>query len=65
LITATRRAVSEVGANIPPAELNSINSILTTAEQALSSDDMNTITLAMLKVEEVAGKVTESMLSAV
>lgn len=65
LIGATRRALAEVGKSMQPLDLQQIIAILNTADQALAADDMDTIMLAMTKVEEAATKITESMLSAV
>jgi molecular chaperone DnaK len=65
LISATRRALDEVGRSMPPIELQQIVVVLSTAEQAMATEDMGTIMLAMAKVEEAANKITESMLSAV
>jgi molecular chaperone DnaK len=65
LIGATRRALGEVGKTMQPLDLQQIIGILNTADQALAAEDMDTILLAMKKVEEAATKITESMLSAV
>jgi molecular chaperone DnaK len=65
LIKGAWRAMEEVGGNFPPAEQQSINAILNDAEKALASNDMSVVMAAMLRVEEVAGKITETMLSAV
>ena len=65
LIAATRRAVDEMGKTMPPVQLQQVMAILSTAEQAMAAEDMDTVMLAMVKVEEAATKITESMLSAV
>jgi molecular chaperone DnaK len=65
LIQSTRRAMEEVGTSFTPIEQQAINVALNDAEGALSSDDINTVMIAMVKVEEAATKITESMLSSV
>jgi molecular chaperone DnaK len=65
LIATTRRAMSEVGASFSQSDQQAINKVLTDAEAALSSSDMNDVQLSMVNVEQVAGKITEWMLTMV
>ena len=54
LIQSTRRAMEEVGTSFTPVEQQAINVALNDAEGALSSDDINVVMIAMVKVEEAA-----------
>jgi len=65
LIKGTWRAMEEIGTNFTPVEQQGIHAVLNEAEKALSTNEMSTVMAAMAKVEGVAGKITETMLSAV
>jgi len=57
--------MEEVGTSFPPTEQQTIHAVLNEAEQAGTSDDLDAVMGAMAKVEQVANKITETMLSAV
>ena len=63
LLTSTRRAVSEIGSSFTPEQLQTINRVLNDAEGYMTSDKPGDIQAAMIKVEEMAAKITEAMLS--
>jgi molecular chaperone DnaK len=65
LITNARRALAEYGKNLSQDDQNNIRSVLTTAESALTSTDMGEIYAELVRVEQAASKITESMMSAV
>ncbi|MEP6847209.1 MAG: Hsp70 family protein, partial [Acidobacteriota bacterium] len=65
LIKGTWRAMEEIGTNFAPVEVQGIHAVLNEAEKALTANDMGIIMGSMSKVEEVANKITEAMLSAV
>ncbi|MGH9820999.1 MAG: Hsp70 family protein, partial [Pyrinomonadaceae bacterium] len=65
LIKGTWRAMEEIGDSFPPTEQQSIHAVLNEAEQAGASDDLDAVMGAMAKVESVANKITETMLSTV
>lgn len=65
LIKGTWRAMEEIGDSFPPTEQQAIHAVLNEAEQAGATDDLDAVMGAMAKVEEVANKITETMLSAV
>jgi len=65
LIKGTWRAMEEVGDSFSPVDQQSIHAVLNDAEKALTSSDMDAVMGSMKKVEEVANKITETMLSAV
>ena len=65
LIKGTWRAMEEIGTNFTPVEQQGIHATLNEAEKALGTNEMGTVMSAMAKVEEVANKITETMLSAV
>ncbi|HTK26227.1 MAG TPA: molecular chaperone DnaK [Pyrinomonadaceae bacterium] len=63
LLTSTRRAMSEIGGSFTPEQMQTINRVLNDAEGYLTSDKPADIQAAMIKVEEMAAKITEAMLS--
>ena len=63
LLTSTRRAMSEIGGSFTPEQLQTINRVLNDAEGYMASDKPGDIQAAMIKVEEMAAKITEAMLS--
>ena len=63
LLTSTRRAMSEIGGSFTPEQLQTINRVLNDAEGYMTSDKPGDIQAAMIKVEEMAAKITEAMLS--
>jgi len=65
LIKGTWRAMEELGNSFTPIEQQGIHAALNEAEKALASNQMETIMAAMTKVEAVANKITETMLSTV
>ena len=65
LIKGTWRAMEEVGDSFSPVDQQNIHAVLNDAEKALTSSDMDAVMGSMKKVEEVANKITETMLSAV
>jgi molecular chaperone DnaK len=65
LIKGTWRAMEEIGDSFSPVDQQSIHAVLNDAEKALTSSDMDAVMGSMKKVEEVANKITETMLSAV
>jgi molecular chaperone DnaK len=65
LITNARRALAEYGKNLSQDDQNNIRSVLTTAESALTSTDMGEIYAELVRVEQAASKITESMMSVV
>jgi molecular chaperone DnaK len=65
LIKGTWRAMEELGNSFTPIEQQGIHATLNEAEKALASNQMETIMAAMAKVEAVANKITETMLSTV
>ena len=65
LIKNARKAMAEFGRSFPTDEQIEINGVLNNAEESLTSDDINEIQLILVKVEEIASKITASMLTAV
>ena len=65
LIKGTWRAMEEVGDSFSPVDQQNIHAVLNDAEKALTRSDMEAVMGLMKKVEEVANKITETMLSAV
>lgn len=65
LITNVRRALEEFGKNLPPEDLQSIKGVLNDAEDAIGTDDMGRIYAELVRVEQAASKITESMMSIV
>jgi molecular chaperone DnaK len=63
LITNARRALDEFGKNLQHEEQQAIKGVLNDAEDALSSDDMGRIYAELVRVEQAASKITESMMS--
>lgn len=63
LLSSTRRAMVEIGASFEQEQRMAISRVLNEAEAYLSSDKPGDIQAAMIKVEEMAAKITESMLS--
>ncbi|MGD9630349.1 MAG: molecular chaperone DnaK [Pyrinomonadaceae bacterium] len=65
MIKNARKAMLEFGKAFPTEEQIEINGILNNAEESLLSDDKTEIELILVKVEETAGRITASMLTAV
>jgi len=63
LITNTRKALLEFGKNLSADEQQSIKGVLAEAEGALSATEMEHVYSAMVRVEQAASKITESMMS--
>jgi len=63
LIKNTRRTLSEFGKGIPAEKVRTMNEILTEAEEAVSSDDLEVIKENMTKVEEVATELTNLLMT--
>jgi molecular chaperone DnaK len=63
LITNARRALDEFGKNLPHEDQQNIKGVLNDAEDALGSDDMSRIYAELVRVEQAASKITESMMS--
>jgi molecular chaperone DnaK len=65
MIKNARKAMTEYGKAFPIEEQQEINGILSNAEDSLKADDVNEVKLTLVKVEETAGRITASMLTAV
>jgi molecular chaperone DnaK len=65
LITNARRALVEFGKNLSPDDQQNIKGVLTDAEAALESNDMAEVYAELVRVEQAASKITESMMSTV
>jgi molecular chaperone DnaK len=63
LIKNTRRTLSEFGKGIPAEKIRRMNEVLTQAEEAVSSDDLEVIKENMTKVEEVATELTNLLMT--
>jgi molecular chaperone DnaK len=62
ILRNARRAMSEFGKSFPLEEQQELNGILDEAEEALTSENGEEMGVALIKVESVADKLTESML---
>ena len=65
LIKSARKAMVEYGRSFSLEEQQEINGILNSAQESLFTDNLSEIESALVKVEEAAGRITASMLSAV
>ncbi len=65
LIKNARRAIAEFGKNFPLEQQQELNGTLNDAERTLETGDSDEIGIALIKVETVAEKLTESMMSMV
>lgn len=65
LIKNARKTMAEFGKSFPQEEQQQIAADLTTAEEALDTDDAAEIKMALTRVEAVAKRVTESLLTMV
>jgi len=65
LITNARRALEEYGKNLSPEDQQGIRDVLAKAQACLSSSDMGEIYAELVRVEQAASKITESMMSTV
>jgi molecular chaperone DnaK len=65
LLKNARRAMAEFGRNFSAEEQHEINGILNNAEASLALENTEEIKLVLVKVEETAGRITASMLTAV
>lgn len=65
LIKGTWRAMEEIGNSFSPTDQQAIHAVLNDAEKAMASNEISQIMEAMVKVEDVANKITETMLSTV
>jgi molecular chaperone DnaK len=63
LISNTRRALSEFGKGLSAEDQQAIKGVLNDAEAALSSMEMEEVYAELVRVEQAAGKITESMMS--
>jgi len=64
LVKNTRKAMLEFGKSIPPTEQHDINRVLIDAEESLESDDGEEIQKYLIKVEAVANRLTETLMTA-
>jgi molecular chaperone DnaK len=65
LITNARRALDEYGKNLSPEDQQNIREVLSKAQTSLTSADMGEIYAELVRVEQAASKITESMMSTV
>ena len=65
LITNARRALVEFGKGLSQEDQQNIKGVLSDAEAALSSNDMAEVYAELVRVEQAASKITESMMSTV
>jgi molecular chaperone DnaK len=65
LIKNARLTLAEFGKAFPLDEQQQINGVLNDAEEALASDNVSDVKMALVKVEATATKLTESMLTMV
>jgi len=63
LINNTRRALIEFGKNLSADDQQNIKSVLNEAQVALSATEMEHIYAELVRVEQAASKITESMMS--
>jgi molecular chaperone DnaK len=63
MIRNARRAMSEFGKSFPLEQQQELNEILDDAEETLATGDGEEMGVALVKVESVANKLTESMLT--
>lgn len=65
LIKNARKTMAEFGKSFPMEEQTQINADLNNAEEALNSDDAEEIKMALTRIDAVAKRVTESLLTMV
>jgi molecular chaperone DnaK (HSP70) len=65
LIKNTRRTLSELLRNLPTEKIREMNEILTQAEEALPSEDIDVIKQHTAKVEEVATELANLLMTMV
>lgn len=65
LVKNTRNAMHEFGRNLPQDQQVTINAVLGEADEAIKSDDAETIRKATAKVEDTATKLTEALMAGV
>jgi molecular chaperone DnaK (HSP70) len=63
MIRNARRAMAEIGKSFPLEQQQELNRILDDAEEALATGDGEEMGAALIKVELVSDKLTESMLT--
>ncbi|MCU1289348.1 MAG: Chaperone protein DnaK [Acidobacteria bacterium] len=63
LLKNTARAMSEFGRSFPLEQQQEYNGVLREAGEALNSEDIDEVKNALARVEEIAAKLTESMLA--
>jgi len=63
LINNTRRALLEYGKNLSADDQQNIKGVLNDAAGALSATEMEDIYAELVRVEQAASKITESMMS--
>ena len=62
MLKNARKAMAEYGRAFSPEEQQEINTILSNAEGALSSNDRSELEQMLAKVEETSSRITASML---
>ncbi|MEZ5424930.1 MAG: molecular chaperone DnaK [Pyrinomonadaceae bacterium] len=65
LIKNTRKAMAEFGRSLGPEKMHEFTVLLNEAEEAASSDEMETLKFQLSRVEEAANEITASLLAAV
>ena len=65
MIKNARKAMAEFGRSFPLDEQKEINAVLNNAEESLAVQDKDEIDLLLVKVEQTAAKITESMMASV
>jgi molecular chaperone DnaK (HSP70) len=63
LINNTRRALGEFGKNLSPDDQQAIKGVLNDAESALTAMEMEKIYAELVRVEQAASKITESIMA--
>jgi molecular chaperone DnaK (HSP70) len=63
LISNTRRALAEFGKNLSAEDQQAIKGVLNDAESTLTSTEMDQVYAELVRVEQAASKITESMMS--
>ncbi len=65
LIKNTHRALEEFGSSVPQQQRDAVAGVLTQAEEAMKTDNIEEVKAIYANVEVAAGKLTESLLAAV